>query len=121
MNAKILVVDDEEVVIRSCQRILAGNNYQIDTQTDSRVAMESIEKVQYDVIILDLMMPNVGGMEILRKAKQLHPDVKVILVTGLAQHDTAVRAEKMGAFAYLPKPFDPDGLNRLVQQALENC
>jgi len=120
MNAKILIVDDEDVVIRSCLRILAGNNYQIATLTDSRCALAALDEAHYDLILLDLMMPVLGGLEVLEMVKDRHPNVKVILMTGFAQNETALRAEKLGAFAYLPKPFDPDQLSRLVRQALES-
>jgi DNA-binding NtrC family response regulator len=120
MNAKILLVDDEEVVVRSCLRVLAGNGYQIDTHTDGRSALKAVGAVHYDLIILDLMMPDIGGMEVLEKVKESHPDIKVILITGLAQVETSLRAMERGAFAYLPKPFDPDELTSLVARALES-
>lgn len=118
MKARILIVDDEEVVIRSCLRGLAGNDYQIDTRMDSRSALSAIDEAHYDLLVMDVMMPHIGGLEVLERVKQSHPDLQVIMITGLAQHETAVRAKTLGAFAYLPKPFDPDQLSQLVQQAL---
>lgn len=113
------MVDDEEIVVRSCLRILAGKGYQVDTQMDGRAALRAIDECHYDVLIVDLMMPKVNGLEVLRHVKETHPDINVIMVTGLAQNETATRAMQMGAFDYLPKPFDPDQLNRIVQRALE--
>lgn len=118
MTARILLVDDEEIVIRSCLRILADSGYQVDAQMDGAGALARIAACPYDLIILDLMMPKMDGLEVLLRVKQTHPDIKVIMVTGLAQDATAERAMRLGAFAYLPKPFDPDELNRLVQRAL---
>ena len=119
MSARILVVDDEEIVIRSCLRILGGSDYVVEAVQDGLEALRKVEESQYDVIILDIMMPKIDGLEVLRRVKETHPDVDVIMVTGLSQIDTAVRAMKLGAFDYLPKPFDPDELKLVVHRALE--
>jgi len=119
MSARILVVDDEEIVIRSCLRILGGGDYVVEAVQDGLEALRKVEESQYDVIILDIMMPKINGLEVLQRVKETHPDVDVIMVTGLSQIDTAVRAMKLGAFDYLPKPFDPDELKLVVHRALE--
>jgi DNA-binding NtrC family response regulator len=119
MSARILVVDDEEIVIKSCVRILGGGEYQVDTAADGFAALRKIEENGYDVVILDIMMPKMDGLEVLRRVKESHPDVDVIMVTGLSQIDTAVQAMKLGALDYLSKPFDPDELQLVVKRALE--
>jgi len=119
MSARILIVDDEEIVIRSCLRILDGDEFQIESVRDGREALRKVEENAYDVIILDIMMPNIDGLEVLRRVKETHPDVDVIMITGLSQIDTAVQAMKLGAFDYLSKPFEPDELKLVVQRALE--
>ena len=119
MSARILVVDDEEIVIRSCLRVLEGNGYEIDVAHDGHEALRKVESNTYDVMILDIMMPNLGGMEVLRRVKETHPDVDVIMITGLSQIDTAVQAMKLGAFDYISKPFEPDELKLVVQRARE--
>ncbi len=119
MSARILVVDDEEIVIRSCLRILEGNGYQIDVAHDGHEALRKVESNSYDVMILDIMMPNLGGLEVLRRVKETHPDMDVIMITGLSQIDTAVQAMKLGAFDYISKPFEPDELKLVVQRARE--
>ena len=119
MSARILVVDDEEIVIRSCLRILGDRDYVVEAVQDGLEALRRVEENQYDVIILDIMMPKIDGMEVLQRVKETHPDIDVIMVTGLSQIDTAVRAMKLGAFDYLPKPFDPDELKLVVHRALE--
>ena len=119
MSARILVVDDEEIIIRSCLRILGGGDYEVEAVQDGLEALKKIEERQYDVLILDIMMPRIDGLEVLQRVKETHPDIDVIMVTGLSQIDTAVRAMKLGAFDYLPKPFDPDELKLVVQRALE--
>ena len=119
MSARILVVDDEDIVIRSCLRILDGNGYQIETARDGQEALRKVDDNSYDVMILDIMMPNLGGMEVLRRVKETHPDTDVIMITGLSQIDTAVQAMKLGAFDYISKPFEPDELKLVIQRALE--
>jgi DNA-binding NtrC family response regulator len=119
MSARILVVDDEEIVIRSCLRILEGGDYEVEAAQSGREALRKIDDNHYDVLILDIMMPEIDGLEVLQRVKESHPDIDVIMVTGLSQIDTAVRAMKLGAFDYLPKPFDPDELKLVVQRAFE--
>jgi DNA-binding NtrC family response regulator len=119
MSARILIVDDEEIVIRSCLRILDGDEFQVEAVQDGREALRKIEENPYDVMILDIMMPNIDGLEVLRRVKETHPNVDVIMITGLSQIDTAVQAMKLGAFDYISKPFEPDELKLVVQRALE--
>jgi DNA-binding NtrC family response regulator len=119
MSARILIVDDEEIVIRSCLRILAGDEFQVESVQDGREALKKIEENPYDVVILDVMMPNIDGLEVLRRVKETHPNVDVIMITGLSQVDTAVQAMKLGAFDYISKPFEPDELKLVVYRALE--
>ena len=119
MSARILVVDDEEIVLRSCLRILGGGAYEVESAQDGREALQKIEEGHFDILVLDIMMPKIGGLEVLRRVKESHPDIDVIMITGLSEIETAVQAMKLGAFDYLPKPFDPDELKLVVQRALE--
>ncbi|TRZ92005.1 MAG: sigma-54-dependent Fis family transcriptional regulator [Rhodocyclaceae bacterium] len=119
MSARILIVDDEEIVIRSCLRILSDSSYAVDSAQNGPEALRKVDETDYDVIILDIMMPGIDGLEVLQQVKERHPDVDVIMVTGLSQIQTAVKAMKLGAFDYLSKPFDPDELKHVVDRALE--
>jgi DNA-binding NtrC family response regulator len=119
MRSRILIVDDEDIVLKSCQRALAGPERELDTATSGAEALAKVEGGKYDVLLLDIMMPNVDGLEVLQRVKETHPDIEVVMVTGLSQIDTAVRSMKLGAFDYLPKPFDPDELALVVERALE--
>ena len=119
MSVRILIVDDEEIVVRSCSRILGDRGYQIESAGDGREALRMVEQTNYDIIILDIMMPKLDGLAALQRIKESHPDSDVIMVTGLSQIETAVRAMKLGAFDYLSKPFDPDELLLVVDRALE--
>ncbi len=119
MKARILIVDDEEIVLRSCTRILEGDRYQVESVLDSWEALRRIDENGCDVLVLDIMMPRIDGLEVLQHVKERHPDIDVIMMTGLSQIQTAVRAMKLGAFDYLSKPFDPDELKLVVDRALE--
>jgi DNA-binding NtrC family response regulator len=118
MKARILIVDDEDIVIRSCQRILAGE-HDVESVRSGFEALRRVDEGGFDVVLLDIMMPGVDGMEVLQHVKERHPEVDVIMMTGLAEVQTAVRAMKLGAFDYLSKPFDPDELKLVVSRALE--
>jgi DNA-binding NtrC family response regulator len=119
MKARILIVDDEEIVLRSCERILDGDPYQVESVLDPWEALRRIDENDYDVVVLDIMMPKIDGMQVLQHIKERHPDTDVIMMTGLSQIQTAVKAMKLGAFDYLSKPFDPDELKLIVDRALE--
>jgi len=119
MNGRILIVDDEEIVIRSCLRILVAADYEVDTSNDGLEALRKLRENNYDVLILDIKMPKMDGLEVLQRVKEAKPDIDVIMITGLHEIETAVQAMKMGAFDYLPKPFDPDEFQMVVERAFE--
>ena len=119
MSGRILIVDDEEIILQSCLRLLGDSDYELEAVRDGLEALRKIETNDYDVVILDIMMPKIDGLEVLQKVKEMHPDIDIIMITGLSQIETAVRAMKLGAFDYLPKPFDPDELKLVVQRAFE--
>lgn len=119
MSARILVVDDEEIVVRSCVRILHDDLYTVDSAPGGFEALKKIDETAYDILILDVMMPKMDGLEVLQNVKERHPEIDVIMMTGLSEIQTAVKAMKLGAFDYLSKPFDPDELKLVVNRALE--
>lgn len=118
MSIRILLVDDEDIVIECCLRILAESAYQVEYVQSGLEALKKVEESPFDLIILDFMMPKMDGMEVLRRVRQIQPGIKVIMVTGLDQSETARRAKDLGVFAYLPKPFDPDDLKQAVERAV---
>jgi DNA-binding NtrC family response regulator len=119
MKRRILIVDDEEIVVRSCLRILSEDQYDIDVAHDGLEALVKVAEKDYDMLILDIMMPKMDGIEVLQRVKESHPDTDVIMITGLNEIDTAVKAMKLGAFDYLPKPFDPEEFELVVERAFE--
>jgi DNA-binding NtrC family response regulator len=119
VSGSILIIDDEEIVLRSCSRILAGHDYEIDTADNGLAGLALIEQHYFDVLILDIKMPSMDGLEVLQRVKEAHPDIDVIMITGLHDIEAAVRAMKLGALDYLPKPFDPAELEMAVARAFE--
>jgi DNA-binding NtrC family response regulator len=118
MKGRILLVDDEEIVLRSCQRILGGE-YDIDVAHDGLEALAKVNAGDYDVLVLDIKMPKMDGIEVLRRVKEARPDVDIIMVTGLHEIGTAVKAMKLGALDYLPKPFEAEELQLAVARAFD--
>lgn len=116
---RILVVDDEVVVCESCQRILEEEGYEIEIALSAVEALEKIKERPFDIVITDLKMPGMDGMELLRILRKDYPDVIVVMITGFSTVETAVEAMKLGAFDYIPKPFTPDEVSVVVKKAVE--
>jgi two-component system NtrC family response regulator len=123
MNSKatILVVDDDTPFLMSLHIALSKDGYTVAGASDPRAAIDCITngKHRFDVIVTDLHMPGINGVHFLRLVKQSFPDVPVILVTAFGELDSYAEALGHGAFAYLNKPFDKQGLVRLIEQALQ--
>jgi glycine cleavage system H lipoate-binding protein/CheY-like chemotaxis protein len=121
MNKKprILVVDDEPGVCKSCQRILIREGWSVDTVLSAQEALDQLDHESYDVIITDMIMPRMSGMDLLKTVKETKPDVSIIMITGYATVKTAVMAMKLGAFDYIPKPFTPEELSSVTERAIE--
>lgn len=118
-NCKILVVDDQKTVCEGVGKILSKRGCKVERTCDGQAALEMLDKDKYDVVIADLMMPRISGMELLRYVKDRHPGVEVVMITGYASIDSAVEATKNGAAGFVPKPFTPDELAQVVEQALQ--
>ena len=118
-KAKILVVDDEEIVLKSCRKILEGGGHQVYTALSGQEAFDLLEKEPVDIVFTDIKMPGIDGMEVLERVKEKYPDILVIIITGYSTVQSAVQAMKLGAFDYIPKPFTPDEVLIVVEKALE--
>lgn len=119
-KARILVVDDELPVCKSICGALATEQYAVDMALSAEEALRKEEESQYDVIITDLMMPGLSGMDLLKRLKEKRSDIKIIMITGYPSIKSAVLSIKLGAFDYIPKPFTPSELRALVARALES-
>jgi len=118
-SPRILVVDDEMIVCESCKRILEEDGYEVETALSGREAFDKMKESPFDIIITDLTMPEIDGMEVLRTFRKEYPDAIVIMITGFSTVETAVEAMKLGAFDYIPKPFTPDEVSIVVKKAIE--
>jgi DNA-binding NtrC family response regulator len=118
-NPRILVIDDEMIVCESCKRILEEDGYEVDIALSGKEAFERMKENPYDIIITDLKMPEIDGMEVLRTFRKEYPDAIIIMITGFSTVETAVEAMKLGAFDYIPKPFTPDEVSIVVKKAIE--
>jgi two-component system response regulator HydG len=117
-QARILVIDDDESMRDSCRQALARKAGRVEVAGDGLTGLEILEKEAFDLVILDLKMPGLSGMEVLNRIKQEYPEVVVIVITGYATVESAVEAMKQGAYDFLPKPFTPDSLRAIVERAL---
>ncbi len=116
---KVLVVDDEAVIRRGICRVMEGRGYQAEASESGFGAIEKLQKIPFSIVITDLKMPGMDGIEVLKAIKILQPDVPVIIITGYSTVNTAVEAMKNGAFDYIPKPFTPEQMIEMVDKALE--
>ncbi|MCX6232816.1 MAG: sigma-54 dependent transcriptional regulator [Bacteroidetes bacterium] len=119
MNNKIsiLIVDDEDSVRDSLFNWFIEDGYRVECAENAKIALLKLESDYFDIILVDIKMPGMDGMELLRRIKSLKNDAIVIIMTAFATVDTAVQALKDGAFDYITKPFDPDDLSHLIRNA----
>ncbi len=118
-NTRILVVDDDEVGRKNLSRLLKKDGYHVAAAADGARALAMISGSAYDVVLTDLIMEDVSGLDLLAHVKRISPDTEVILLTAFASVPTAIEAIKNGAYQYLEKPFQPDKLRHLVRMAVE--
>jgi len=116
---KVLVIDDERIVLDSITKILKEENFTVDVFMSGRQGLAAATQDDYDLVLTDLRMPDIGGMRILRDVKRLKPAVPVVMITGFGTVKSAVQAMKLGAAEYLEKPFSPDQLVKTVNTALQ--
>lgn len=120
ITEKILVVDDEENVCHSVKKILGRKGYEVSQALTVDDAVNLINNMAFDLVITDLMIPGTSGLELVQIIRDKYPELEVIMITGYASIDSAVKATKLGACAYLPKPFTPDELTEVTKRALAN-
>lgn len=116
---KVLVVDDEMSVCKSVRRILEREDLSVDEALSGKEALALLEKNEYGVVVTDMMMPGISGLDLIRMVKERWPEISIIMITGYATIKTAVQAIKLGAFDYIPKPFTPEELSGVTVRAME--
>lgn len=115
----VLIIDDEEIMRDSCSEILNGMGYEVKTAKDGEEGLELIRTTGFAVVILDLKMQGLSGMEVLKIIKKNDPETQVIVITGYPTVQKAIEAMKLGAYDFLPKPFTPDEFRVIFQRAVE--
>lgn len=116
---KIMVIDDEESMCRFMQIMLQKEGYDVTSTVSSKEALDEIKNENYDLVIADLMMPEMNGLELLSRAKSIQPQINFIVMTAYASVDSAIEALKKGAFDYITKPFKVDEIKIAIKKSLE--
>ncbi|MFN4111222.1 MAG: sigma-54-dependent transcriptional regulator [Ignavibacteria bacterium] len=118
-DVKILIVDDEQIVRDSLTHWFEEDGYQVSSAADAFDVLKDLRPNKYDIMLVDIKMPKMSGLELLEKVKEIDPDCIVIIITAYASVPSAVQALKNGAFDYVTKPIDPDELSHLIKNAIK--
>jgi DNA-binding NtrC family response regulator len=116
---KMLVIDDEPAIREGVRRILESQSFQVETFANGQAAIDRIKEESFDLVITDLKMPGVSGMDVLKSIKEIQPDLPVIFITGYSTVENAVEVMKLGAVDYIAKPFTPEDMLKTIKVALE--
>ncbi|NPV11617.1 MAG: sigma-54-dependent Fis family transcriptional regulator [Ignavibacteria bacterium] len=120
MKQKILIIDDDELVTSSLKRALAQSGYEIEIASSGKLGIEKVEKENPDMVLLDIFLGDLNGMEVLKKIFLINPDLPVVMITGFADVQTAVNAIKMGAIDFILKPINVDQLELIINKTLKH-
>ena len=107
-NFKVLFIDDDEQILSIVEQFITRWGYDVTTASDGRDAVEAVQNKHYNVVFTDLIMPDMGGMEILKQVKELSPETEVIIVSGYGTIESAIEAMKLGSYDFLQKPINFD-------------
>ena len=118
-KATILVIDDEKAMRDSCCQVLTKDGYRAETAVDGDTGLQKIRELKPDLVLVDLKMPGMSGMELLEKVADIDPNIVCVVITGYATIESAVEAMKRKAYDFLPKPFTPDELRIITKRGLE--
>ena len=117
---RILVVDDEPIIREVLQEILTREGHALTMAPDAESGLKALQEGEYDLVLLDLMLPGMGGLETLKEIRELDPDLVVVMVTAYGSVETAVQAMRMGAHDYLTKPFKNEDVLRTLRHGLRH-
>ncbi len=118
-KAKILIIDDEQIALKNLEHVMQKEGYAVTGTQRGPNALKLLEEQWFDVVLTDLKMEKVDGIQILKKSKELYPDTEVIMITGYATIESAIEAIKKGAYDYITKPFKLEEVRKVVKEAIE--
>jgi signal transduction histidine kinase len=116
---RVFVIDDDDVMLLTCRRTLEKDGYDVETFQNGLDGIRRIEQLQPQLLLVDLKMPELDGLQVIERVRKVDPDVVIAVITGYATISTAVEAMKAGAYDFLPKPFTPDELRLIVNRGHE--
>lgn len=119
MAAKLLIVEDEETLRESLRRVLHHEGYEVDSVESSEAALEVIRDKHYDIVITDIILPGMNGIDLVRTCRKRNPEIILIVITAFASIETAVEAIRAGAYDYLIKPVIHEEIKKIIKAALE--
>jgi len=117
---KILVIDDEAIIRLSCERVLASEGHEVKIAGNGKEGISMLEKEPFDLVLLDMKMPDMDGFEVLKIIKERWAETMVIIITGYSTVQMAVQTMKLGAHKFIEKPFTPDILTAAVSRAFKD-
>jgi DNA-binding NtrC family response regulator len=115
---RVLVVDDDQEICEFMETFLTKDGYEVDSLSDAEMAAETVRQGDYHLVVLDLMMPKVDGIDVLKQIRKIDSDVAVVIFTGYPSLDTAVQSMKLDAVDYLKKPFNPDEFREVLDRVM---
>ena len=118
MSERILIVEDEDTLCESLQRVFRREGYEVDIADSAETAFRLLENNAFDLILTDVILPGISGIELIARYKEQNPNQKVIIMTAYASLQTAVEALRVGACDFIEKPIMHDELKRMVKKAL---
>ena len=119
MSKPILIVDDEKNIRMTLSQSLESLGVETDTAGNGEEALAKLKEKDFGLILLDIRMPGMDGMEVLRQVREIRPDIRIIMITAYGTIESAVEAIKLGAVDFLQKPFDPDEIRDLVSRVMD--
>ncbi len=118
-NVRLMVIDDEPIVGKRLKQVFEKMGFEVETFTNPRVAIEAMGRNPFDIVVTDLKMEDMDGMDVLTEVRKINPNAKVIIITGYAQPETASEAFREGVFDFMVKPFKLDELKNTVCKAMK--
>lgn len=118
-KAKILIIDDEDVICKGCKQTLEKEGFEVDYAENGIIGLAKLHDISYDIVLIDLMMPQIKGMDVLESVRKYNPGIVSIVTTGYATEYLIDEATEKGAYDFLPKPFSASELRKVIQRAVQ--